>query len=178
MANSSENATGGNRGRRLKTVLAGIGVAIGAIALTGSAIAAFSIKGDGTASGKALGAGDLKALVFTEVANPAGDLLPGGQGAAAFTVANDNGFAVQVNKITLGGVTVRPVAGQTCGPENFSVPSGPITLATPLVVPAKATAQTGSIPNAISLSANAGDGCQGAAVVVAVTAIDAVTVAG
>jgi hypothetical protein len=174
----SEDRTAPKHGRRFKTVMAGVGVAVGAMALTGGALAAFTIQGSGDASGRALGAGDLKALVFTQVADPQGDLLPGGSGAASFTVANANGFAVQVNKISLGGLTVQPVAGQTCGPENFSVPAGPITLAKPLTVPANSTAQTGSIPGAISLSADAGNGCQGAKVVVKVTAIDAVTAAG
>jgi hypothetical protein len=178
MTDDSENVTAPKHGRRFKTVMAGIGVAVGAMALTGGALAAFSIQGGGDASGRALGAGDLKALVFTQVADPQGDLLPGGTGAASFTVANANGFAVQVNKISLGGLTVEPVAGQTCGPENFSVPTGAITLAKPLTVPANSTAQTGSIPGAISLSADAGNGCQGAKVVVKVTAIDAVTAAG
>ncbi|WP_328611243.1 hypothetical protein OG943_19650 [Amycolatopsis sp. NBC_00345] len=178
MANDSEHVTGPKHSRRFKTVMAGIGVAVGAMALTGGAIAAFSIQGGGDASGRALGAGDLKALVFTQVADPQGDLLPGGTGAASFTVANANGFAVQVNKISIGGLTVEPVAGQTCGPENFSVPTAPITITPPLTVPANATAETGSIPGAIRLSADAGNGCQGAKVVVKVTAIDAVTAAG
>jgi hypothetical protein len=175
---ANENPTGRKPGRRLKTVLAGVGVALGAMALTGAAIAAFSIKGSGDASGRALGADDLKALVFTQVPDPAGDMLPGSKGAVSFTVANANSFGVQVNKITLGDLTVEPVAGQTCGPENFTLTAGPITLPTPLNVAPNATAQTGSIPGALTMSATAGDGCQGAKVVVKVTGIDAVTVAG
>jgi hypothetical protein len=165
-------------GRRYKTVMAGVGVAIGAMALTGVGIAAFSINGNGDASGKTLGAGDLKDLAISAVLAPNADLLPGGPaGAAQFTVTNANGFPVKITAIDFGTLKVTPAAGKTCAASNFTV-AGRVTLTTPITVAANATSQPESVPGVFKLLSTADNGCQGATLNVTVDSVSAETAVG
>jgi hypothetical protein len=170
------DSAGRKTGRRFKTVMAGVGIAIGAMALTGVGIAAFTVTAGGDAAGKVLDADSVKKLMFAANPGPNADLLPGGLGAAQFSVKNDNTFPVTVSRMTLdfNGIVVTKAAGAPagdCDKSNFTpgpaVSNGNVTVA--IKVGANGDSGEQVVKDVFRLSVNAPDACQGATFKIPVT---------
>lgn len=166
--------------RRYKTVLIGVGIALGATVVSAVAFAAWTTTGSGTAAGKAGTAGSITIHDVT----PTGDLYPGVNGTASFYVTNNNNYEVKITQFTFdrGNITVTPGG---CGatmlkpPVGVTAPSGgTYTVSVPngqaITVPANtAKSETFTLPNAFSLDPNAPDACQGAVFVIKISAVAA-----
>lgn len=127
----------------------------------GIAAANWMISGTGSVGGAA---GTPTPLTITDLVPSSGLLFPGGTGALTATVTNPNGFAVQLQTVTLGAVS-SATAG--CPASDVTLPA---TSYTPSVrVPANGS-QTLSLPAALTLSLAAADLCKGAVFAVAATA--------
>lgn len=175
-------------GRRSRTVLIGVGIALGATVVSAVAFAAWTTTGSGTAAGKA---GTAASVTINHVV-PAGDLYPGADGTAAFTVTNNNGYAVNITQLTFStqGITVTPdpsitvpSGAQGCVGAFLNPPIGvtassnnTYTVKVPagetIIVPAKTTtSQVFTLPKAFSLSTGTPDSCQGASFTVKVVSV-------
>ena len=182
MSTDADSSTEPTPRRRYRAVMAGIGIAIGATMVTGIAVAEFTVPGGGEASGRALGGDDIKRLVVTAQVSPQADLRPGVEGAAQFSVVNNNTFPVKLSSLTFdfSRVTVTPLAGQTCAPSNLGPgskvgPTGLTPISPALVVDATSTSTAQSLAGALKLRADAPDGCQGATFTIPVGSVVAVT---
>lgn len=186
---SDESATSKRSlGRRSRTVLIGVGIALGATVISAVAFAAWTTTGSGTAAGKAGTAGS---ITINDVV-PAGNLYPGANGTASFNVTNNNGYAVSITQLTFStqGITVTPDPSITvppgapaCTAEYLQPPIG-VTASTnntytvnvpagqAITVPANtATSETFTLPKSFSLASNTPDSCQGASFTVKVTSV-------
>ncbi|KAA2262655.1 hypothetical protein F0L68_12215 [Solihabitans fulvus] len=128
--------------------------------LLGTAFAAVSA---GSWAGGVAAADPTQPLVLAAVSKPVGDLLPGGSGAAQFTVTNPNAFGVRLTSVSFDRVV------------SSSNPAGcPVGLlsthdqrpAGGLPVPASGTVSF-AVPGALTLSQDATDECLGVTFVVA-----------
>jgi hypothetical protein len=177
MSKSVESdGAGKTTSRRFKTIMAGAGIAIGAMTLTGVGIAAFNFPVGGSAAGKVLDSTSMRRLEFVATTGPNADLLPGGLGAAQFTVKNANTFPVKVSQMTLdfANITVKKATGVTgdCLPANF-LPGTAVTgngnVAVDISVGAEGESAPQVVKNVFKLSPDAPDACQGASFTIPVT---------
>jgi hypothetical protein len=150
------------RGHRVSRVhLLGIPAAVGALVLgvgAGSAYAYLTSHGSGTGSGSV---GSAAAVTVTATSGTA-DLVPGGTGAAYFTLKNiNNPFGVTFNTVTAASVVSNNTG--SCPSSNISIaPSSlPYTFSPAVTVGASTTSGTESIPNLVKLSSSAPGTCQG-----------------
>jgi predicted ribosomally synthesized peptide with SipW-like signal peptide len=91
----------------------------------------------------------------------AADLLPGGTGAAYFTLHNTNPFAANFNVVAAGAAVVSNNTG-LCATSNVSIaPVLPHAFSPLVTVSAGGTSGTESIPGLVKLAANAPSSCQG-----------------
>jgi len=171
-ASPSEPVTGGHavpakvRSRRWRLVpVAGVAAALAAGLGAGGAYAYFSSTGSGTGhttTGSAVS-------VTVSATTGAADLLPGGTGAAYFTLHNTNPFAATFNAVAVGAIVVsnNTVA---CPTSNVSIaPALPHAISPALTVSAGATTGTESIPGLVKLAASAPSSCQGVTFKVTIT---------
>ena len=141
--------------RVLASVLALLAVGIG----VGVASATLSSTGAGTGNAAT---STLSAVTLTASAGtPTSRLLPGGSGDTIFQISNPNAVAVSVVSVVANGaITVS--GGTGCSTANdgvtFANQSG-----LSLVVPAGATNFSIDLPNSVTMSSSANNGCQGAA---------------
>jgi len=151
-----------------------IGTTVVLLMSGGVAYASWTQGGSGVAAAKAT---TVTPLTVTSGA-PAGVLYPkpsGGYpstaiGAVYTTVANPNTYAVQVTAVTIGTITITPLAGQTCAAGSvIASTAGPMTLTTPLTIPAGSSGTAVTVPGAIEMVPTATDGCQGASFSVPIT---------
>lgn len=133
----------------------------------GVAFAAWTHSGTGTANAQATTATPITVSPATPVGllypEPAGGYPSAAVGSIYATVANPNNYAVQVTAVTVGTVTITPIAPRTCaaGSVVASV-AGPMTLGTPVTLPANSGPVALTVPGALKMIASAEDGCQGA----------------
>ena len=154
---------------------AGIVAMTGVLMLgSGVAMASWTHSGSGTAKAQATTA----TSITVTPGSPVGLLYPkpttgyptSAVGSIYATVANPNDYPVQVTSVTVGTITITPLAGKTCaaGSVIASVP-GPMPLATPMTLAANSAPTALTVPGAIEMIAAAEDGCQGATFSVPVT---------
>lgn len=141
-------------------------VALFLLALIGGGIAtaAWLVSGTGAVTSQAASAVNLTVSAGT----PTASLYPGASGGVVANVTNPNPFPVRVTSASFGAVTVSPLSGRVCAAGSITT-SGPVTLASPVLLPANSGATTVTIPNAVTMSSNADDGCQGATFSIQVT---------
>lgn len=141
-------------GRRPLVFLGGFA----AVALAGTAIAAWSTNGSGNAAAKAATA---SALTLAEAsASTTGDLYPGGSGALKLKISNPNSFPVRITAVELtsgGSITSSSAACNTAGHGvTLSAQTG---LAVDLA--ANASNQVVTLATAVQMSSASGNACQG-----------------
>ena len=153
--------------KRSTAIVAASVIAVGG---AGAAWAAWTVNGGGTAQASASSA---KQLVVSSVAvsDLNGGLYPGGSTAITIKVKNKNPFPTRLTSVTLGAVTV-DAEHPGCQVANVQVVRNP-------ALPADVTVAAGTeaapfekdivLANAISMIADAEDGCQGAGFTVAAT---------
>ena len=144
-----------------------------AVALAGGvAAAAWLVTGTGAASSQAASAVSLTVTAGSPTASlypkPAAGYASPSVGAVVALVDNPNPFPVRLTNVTFGAVSATPLAGRVCAASNVVAPA-PVTLATPVTLPANSTATTVTVPGALEMIANADNGCQGASFSVQVT---------
>ncbi len=114
-----------------------------------------------TGSGSGHAATGSPVAVTVSATTGAADLLPGGTGAAYFTLHNPNAFAATFNAVAAGATVVSNNTG-LCASANVSIaPALPHAFSPALTVSAGATTGTESIPGLVKLAANAPSSCQG-----------------
>ncbi|MEA2974353.1 MAG: hypothetical protein QOG82_2811 [Actinomycetota bacterium] len=142
-----------SRARTALIVTAGLtGFAI----VGGIAFAAWTSSGVG--SGRA--ASGTAVQLTVNAATGTADLFPGTtQGDVYFTITNTNPYPVTFTSMTLGSAITNTVPGDAtaCPPTNVTA-TGATGLS--LVAPASSTSAMLSIPNVVSMSSAAPDGCQ------------------
>jgi hypothetical protein len=142
----------------LKTVFRGkkkfLALGLAALVIPGSAMAAWFITSHGMGSAKV---GNLQAPTVESGYPPAGQLLPGQTGPAAFAVTNPNSSPLELYATAVGDGTGTTTDDELCPASNMT--SLAKTLATPIVIPPGQTQVI--VPDAVKLSANAPTGCQG-----------------
>ena len=148
---------------------------VGTLMLSGGvAMAAWTHSGTGTARAQATTATPITVTPGSPVGllypKPAGGYPSSAVGSIYATVANPNDYPVQVTSVTVGTVTITPMAGKTCaaGSVVASV-AGPMTLASPITLAANSGPTALTVPGAVEMIAAAEDGCQGATFSVPVT---------
>lgn len=144
-----------------------------AVALAGGvAAAAWLVTGTGAASSQAASAVSLTVTAGSPTASlypkPAAGYASPSVGAVVALVDNPNPFPVRLTNVTFGAVSATPLPGRVCAASNVVAPA-PVTLATPVTLPANSTATTVTVPGALEMIANADNGCQGASFSVQVT---------
>lgn len=159
----STPSTGGGAGdskRRRRWPLVPVAGAAGVLAAglaSGAAFAYFTSTGSGT--GHAPTASPVTITVTATTG--AADLLPGGTGAAYFTLHNTNPFGVTFNQVA-PGTTVTSNNTLACPTSNVSIaPALPYTFSPAVTVSAGGTSGTESIAGLVALSASAPSSCQG-----------------
>jgi len=162
-------------GRVSKRKRAGIVALAGILMLGGGvAMASWTHSGSGTAKAQATTATPITVTPGSPVGllypKPATGYPTSAVGSIYATVANPNDYPVQVTSVTVGTITVTPLAGRTCaaGSVLASVP-GPMPLITPITLAANSAPTALTVPGAIEMVAAAEDGCQGATFGVPVT---------
>ncbi len=137
----------------------------------GVAAAAWLVSGTGSATSQAASAVSLTVSAGTPTPSlypkPAAGYGSPMVGAVYATVTNPNPFPVQLTNATFGAVASTPLAGKTCAASNVVAPA-PVTLATPVTVPANGNAAV-TVPGALEMVSTADNGCQGATFTVQVT---------
>ncbi len=137
----------------------------------GVALAAWLVSGTGPAASQATTAISLTVTAGTPTASlypkPAGGYSSTSVGAVYANVQNSNPFPVKITGATFGTITVTPLSGRTCASSWITAP-GPVTLGTPVTVPANSTAGV-TVPGALEMGTNAETGCQGASITVQTT---------
>ena len=127
-------------------------VTAAAVAAGGSvAYAAWTSSATGSSQAKSATA---SSATVTAAAGTAG-LYPGASDAVYFTVTNPNSFAVTYTTATFGAVVSSDEA--TCPAANVTTTD---KTGLNITVAANTTSATLSIPTAVSMAANAPDGCQ------------------
>jgi len=149
-----------------------IGIAVAVLAVgAGIAYAAWLIGGSGTGSAKAATAQN---ITLAAPASVTGDLYPGFTGGdLAFEVTNPNNFPVSVTGLTVG--TITSDAGAACAASNIAING--VASGLSISVPANASAAAVTVPDVVSMIADAAPGCQGATFTVAITGITAASAA-
>jgi hypothetical protein len=152
------------RSRRQQAVL--VALIVTGLSVGGSAAAYWS----GAGSGRAVGSTGTAAAVVLSAATPDAVLAPGGQADVVLTVSNPNSFAVFVSSLALepgqgnGGFTVGP-AHAACDVSTLSF-IRQTNMGAGWNIPAKNGDTDGSqlitLLDAISMSLDAEDTCQGA----------------
>jgi hypothetical protein len=140
----------GTRRRKIASVVAALAL-VGA----GSALAAWLINATGT------GAGSVASLTAPTVATGTSTgpgCLPGGTCDAAVKITNPNNVPLQITGIADGGSST--LFSGSCTGSNLTVNDQP-TVATPITVPANATATTITLKDAYKLAAATPTTCQG-----------------
>ncbi len=139
-------------------------VASWTVALTlpaGVGWALWSTSGTGPGAGKAR-----TAVALTVTAGSASaDLYPGGTGDLHFSVTNPNPYAVTLTAGTVSSISSVSGGLGVCAASDFTLGTG--TMASTAVPAGGSTTVT--LTGALSMKSTAGDGCQGADVVVAGT---------
>ena len=137
----------------------------------GVGYAYWSASASGTATGKSATA---KTITVTAVTPGAGDLYPGGTGAVAYTLTNDNSYATSFTRLTAASVVSDDTGA--CPNANIAItPAIAAALAAGYTVPAQAAAGSGAtsstytIPGLLTMAASAPDGCQGKTFTVTLT---------
>ena len=149
-------------------------VALLLVALLGGgvAMANWLVSGTGAATSQAASVVSLTVTAGTPTASlypkPAAGYGSTSVGAVHTRVDNPNPFPVRLTGATFGAVTATPLAGRTCAAGNV-VASGPMTLATPVVLPANSTGTVVTVPGALEMISTAENGCQGATFTVQTT---------
>jgi hypothetical protein len=137
----------------------------------GVAFAAWLVSGTGPATSQATTAVSLTVTAGTPTASlypkPTAGYPNTTIGAVYANVQNSNPFPVKITGATFGTITVAPLSGRTCAASWITAPA-PVTLATPVTVPANSTAGV-TVPGALEMNANAETGCQGATFTVQTT---------
>ncbi|MEU8657267.1 hypothetical protein [Actinoplanes philippinensis] len=137
-----------------------VGTALAVTTGAGAAYAAWVAKGAGEAKAQAVSAAPLT----TGGVSLTADLYPGAAGDAKITINNPNSYKVKVTDITATGVTASGGLGECLGSNVvFANQTGKN-----IEVPAKGNVQV-TLTNAVSMIADAQDGCQGATFTVAVS---------
>lgn len=150
-------------GRRLGLV-SSVAIAVAVGATGGSAFAYFTASGSGSGTAQVFKA----STVIVNAATRAADLLPGGVGAAAFTLHNSNPFAVSFSSVTAASVASDNTS--LCQSSNVSIAKTmPYTLSPALTVDANTTSGTVTIPGLVQLSSSAPSSCQGVTFTVTLT---------
>ncbi len=143
-----------------------VGAVGSSLVIAGIAYAAWTASGSGTGNANARSAQPLTVEAVGPTTIPY-TLYPGGPAGAAYGyVSNTNPYPVSVTTVTLSD----PVSSspERCPSSNFTVVSGPITLASPVTIDTN-SGQRVTVPDAISMISAAGDGCQNVAVNVTFT---------
>jgi hypothetical protein len=131
----------------------------------GTAWAYFSATGSGTGHAKT---GSPVALTITATSGAA-DLLPGGTGAAYFTVTNPNPFGATFTQVATGATVVSNNTS-ACPSANVSIaPTLPHTFSPAVTVAANSTSGTKSITNLVALASAAPSACQNVTFTVTLT---------
>lgn len=131
------------------------------MAISGVAFASWTLEGTGTGTADAA----VAATLTSELSVPA-NLYPDLTTDASITITNPNDFPVTVTQIAFtGALEVTPGDGKTCTDTDSAVTfNGPITIT--IAVPAKAGEVNGTatqaLTGAVTMGADATDGCQGA----------------
>ena len=124
----------------------------------GAAYAYFTTTGNGPGSASA--GSPLTMTVTATTGTP--DLLPGGDGAAYFTLTNNNSFGATFNTVAIGATVVSQDT-TNCPSSNISIAQTlPYTFSPPVTVGANTNSSTLAILNLVKLSSAAPAGCQGA----------------
>jgi hypothetical protein len=147
------------RGKRKFIVMGAAGVA--GVVAAGAAYAMWSANGTGSGTATARNAVGITVTAATGTA----DLYPGFSGGdLSFTLANPNPYPVTFTAMTPG--TITSSNSGACAASNLTVTSA---TGLSIVVPAGATATSGTIVDVATLSSGALDGCQGISFTVPVT---------
>jgi hypothetical protein len=149
-------------------------IALFLVALVGGGVAAAAwlVSGTGAATSQAASAVSLTVTAGSPTASlypkPAAGYGSTSVGAVVALVDNPNPFPVRLTNATFGAVTATPLAGRTCAAANVIAPA-PVTLATPVTLPANSTDTAVTVPGALEMLQTADNGCQGASFSVQVT---------
>ena len=149
-------------------------IALFLVALIGGGVAAAAwlVSGTGAATSQAASAVNLTVTAGSPTASlypkPVGGYGSTAVGAVVALVDNPNPFPVRLTNATFGTVTATPIAGRTCAATNVIAPA-PVTLATPITLPANSADTAVTIPGALEMLQTADNGCQGASFSVQVT---------
>ena len=131
----------------------------------GAAYASFTSTDSGSRSARA---GSPITVTVTASTGTA-DLLPGGTGAAYFTLRNANSYGVIVTGVDTGASVVSDDPG-ACANNYVSIaPALPYAFSPAITVTAHATSVAQSIPNLVKLRSEAPTGCQGVTFTVTLT---------
>jgi hypothetical protein len=113
----------------------------------------------GTGTGTALVGRPVTLRVTAETG--AADLVPGGTGAAYFTLTNQNTFGVTLNQVATGATVLSDNPG-ACPSTDISIdPALPYTFTPAVTVGPDTTSTSRSIANLVMLSGSAPSTCQG-----------------
>jgi hypothetical protein len=131
----------------------------------GVAYAYFTTKGAGPGSASA--GSPLTVAVTGTTGSP--DLLPGGTGAAYFTLTNNNSFGATFNTVATGATVVSQNTA-ACPSSNVSIARPlPYVFSPSAAVGGSTTSAVESIPNLVQLASAAPTGCQGVKFTVTLT---------
>ncbi len=123
----------------------------------GVAYAYFTTNGHGPG---AASAGSPVTITVTATTGTA-DLVPGGSGAAYFTLTNTNSFGATFNTVALGATAVSQNT-VSCPSSNITIAQTlPYAFSPPVTVNANTTSASLAILNLVKLSPTAPTGCQG-----------------
>lgn len=136
-----------------------LGTALAVTAGAGAAYAAWVASGSGEAKAKAVTAMELTTSTVTVV----GDLYPGATGNAKLQINNPNKYPVTVTGITGNGITVAGGTG-ACASTNVTFAN---QAEKSINVPAEGSTEV-TLTGAVSMIADAQNGCQGATFTVSV----------
>ena len=145
---------------------------VAVIVAGGVAAAAWLVGGTGTATSQAASAVNLTVSAGTPTASlypkPSTGYSSPSIGAVVALVDNPNPFPVKLTSASFGAVTATPLAGRVCASTNVVAPA-PVTLATPITLPANSVDTVVTVPGALEMISTADNGCQGASFGVSVT---------
>ena len=154
---ASHRSPGKSRRRHWRLVpMAGAGAALAVGLGAGGAYAYFASTGSGTGHATT---GSPVTVIATATSGTA-DLLPGGSGAASFTLNNTNPFAVTFKQVTSAGVVSNNTIA--CPSANVSIAETiPFTFSPTITVSGGGTSGTETIAHLVKLAATAPSSCQG-----------------
>lgn len=146
--------------------------------VTGVAYAFWTASGTGTA---VVGSASAVSIKVSSLAVPLADLYPGKTDALGFTLTNPNPYPVSLTGLTAVSVTSSdptscPLVDAVTSRPNVTVnspyaplPSGGYLLPSAITVPANNGTATGSLPAFLTMTTDAGNGCQGRTFTVTLT---------